>query len=653
MRQVTSRSGNSRKFTRAPLAWILGVALSVASAPPLSRADESEAGPGPEQQQQVQIEAEPAAPPALIEEIHVTGSRISRKELEVAAPITIYTQADIKRSGVTNVGQLLRELPSVHGQADTTQVNNGGGGTMQISLRGLEAVRTLVLMNGRRLPPSVDEGADGTAVDLSTIPLQMIERVEVLKDGASAIYGSDAVAGVVNVITRDFDGFEVSAYYGDSTQGGGETQELSLLVGDSTANSRWTFYAQYADAEEVEVSDRSWAEVPLASFLGNVIFLGSSAPPWGRYRGITAPGFDCVDCTRGPEFGDFRTFDYFGGDSYNFAPANYQRVPAERWQFGLTAEYEIDAISQWGFLGEVTALLEASFTNREGQLKLAEVPLAPLAFFGVEAPYAPDNFHNPFGVEISDWRRRMVEGGSRLVEGDEDTTRIMLGLRGEYETGLLAGWEWELYYSRGKSERDAHFGPVYNLRRVANAVGPTTGSPETGDLACVADAASCVPLNVFEQDSVTQEMLIYIAFRTNERFEAEQDIYEFTLSQPELLRLPAGPVGFAMGYQYREDSGKDIPGLPSSRFGRCVDGDAATTDGRELRRQGMVRRGDRPDPPRCSVRSEPRAGAGRTQLRLQYVRPHHRSEVRPALASVLGSPRARNLLNGVPGAEYR
>ena len=377
MRQVTSRSGNSRKFTRVPLAWILGVALSVASAPPLSRADESEAGPGPEQQQQVQVEAEPAAPPALIEEIHVTGSRISRKELEVAAPITIYTQADIKRSGVTNVGQLLRELPSVHGQADTTQVNNGGGGTMQISLRGLEAVRTLVLMNGRRLPPSVDEGADGTAVDLSTIPLQMIERVEVLKDGASAIYGSDAVAGVVNVITRDFHGFEVSAYYGDSTQGGGETQELSLLVGDSTANSRWTFYAQYADAEEVEVSDRSWAEVPLASFLGNVIFLGSSAPPWGRYRGITTPGFDCVDCTRGPEFGDFRTFDYFGGDSYNFAPANYQRVPAERWQLGLTAEYEIDAISQWGFLGEVTALLEASFTNREGQLKLGSATCPP------------------------------------------------------------------------------------------------------------------------------------------------------------------------------------------------------------------------------------------------------------------------------------
>ena len=157
-----------------------------------------------------------------IEEIVVTGSRIPRADLDGVAPVATYSAEDIARSGATSIGQLLREIPSVAGGAQTTQINNGGGGVMQISLRGIGAVRTLVLVNGRRAVASVDEGANGLAVDLNTIPTSVIERVEVLKDGASAVYGSDAVAGVVNIITKkQFEGFELSAYAGDSTRGGG------------------------------------------------------------------------------------------------------------------------------------------------------------------------------------------------------------------------------------------------------------------------------------------------------------------------------------------------------------------------------------------------------------------------------------------------
>ena len=133
-----------------------------------------------------------------IEEMVVTGSRIVRTDLEGTSPVQIFEEEDIQRSGVTSLGQLLREMPSVAGGAQTTQINNGGDGTSRISLRGLGSSRTLVLLNGHRLPPSstgLSSTNLGSVVDLNTIPVSMVNRVEVFKDGASAIYGSDAVAG--------------------------------------------------------------------------------------------------------------------------------------------------------------------------------------------------------------------------------------------------------------------------------------------------------------------------------------------------------------------------------------------------------------------------------------------------------------------------
>ena len=526
------------------------------------------------------------APSALaqtetIEEVVVTGSRIPRTDLDGVAPVTIYTEADIDRTGATSIGQLLREIPSVSGGAQTTQINNGGGGTMQISLRGMGAVRTLVLLNGRRVVSSVSSGA-GTAVDLNTIPTSIIQRIEVLKDGASAVYGSDAVAGVVNIITKnDFEGFELSAYLGDTTRGGGSRGQLDLVAGGRGDGNNWLFVGSTTDEEEIEVEDREWAQVPLFQAAGDIIFLGSSAPPWGRYRAFSeeAGQRDCngdgmidadtnCDLTIGPEYGDFRRFDYFGGDSYNYAPSNYQRQPNHRWSLSFFGETVLDPLSNVGILGNVSGVVEATFTNRESRQKLAEVPLAPLAFFGFPAPYSKDNYHNPLGVDVPDWRRRMVEGGSRTNPTDEDTIRLLIGLRGELDNG----WSWDAYLTRGESSRKAHFGHVYNLERVANAVGPTTGSPSTGDLQCVNDPANCVPLNTFGENSVTQEMIDYITFTTNESFAMEQEILSLQLSTPSLFELPAGGVGFAAGFEYRDEFASDAPDSQIATLGDAATG---------------------------------------------------------------------------------
>ena len=146
--------------------------------------------------------------------------------------------------------------------------------------------------------------------------------------------------------------------------------------------------------------------------------------------------------------------------------------------------------------------------------------------------------------------------------------RLLLGLRGELDTG----WSWDAYFTRGESRREAHFGHIYNLERVRNAVGPTTGSPATDDLQCVADPANCVPLNTFGENSVTQEMIDYITFTTNESFAMEQQIWSLQLSTPSLFELPAGSVGFAAGLEYRDESAFDSPDSQIATLGDAATG---------------------------------------------------------------------------------
>src|SRR5678816_4480958 len=180
----------------------------------------------------------PLAAPAQTPDIRVdvTGSNIKRVEGEGALPVEIVTKAEIQRTGARTVNELLRYIPSVdiYDQGEIASNSPSGSGTATIKLRGLAETNVLVLLNGRRLPVSAlyDSTGAGAAVDVNMIPLSAIERVEILKDGGSAIYGADAVAGVVNFITRkDFQGVEVTGRYGISSEGDGEEKGASLAAG--------------------------------------------------------------------------------------------------------------------------------------------------------------------------------------------------------------------------------------------------------------------------------------------------------------------------------------------------------------------------------------------------------------------------------------
>lgn len=255
----------------------------------------------------------------VIDEVVVTGSRIQRADLEGFNPVTVLDRAAITDSGVFNIGAILQDLPNSAGQGVNTGVNNGGDGGVNFSLRGLGSNRTLVLINGRRAVAS-GLGADD-AVDLNNIPVSIVERVEILKDGASAVYGSDALAGVVNIITRsDFEGVEFTSTIGETSEGDGRQTLHEVIAGSNTDKGNFVVSAYWAEQEEIWAGDRDYSREeiwyhpnwdPTGQDVG-----GSSAPPWGNYGGSDGNRY-----TQGPGGGDWREYDGTS-DSYNYAPAN-------------------------------------------------------------------------------------------------------------------------------------------------------------------------------------------------------------------------------------------------------------------------------------------------------------------------------------------
>src|SRR5436190_4280148 len=158
-----------------------------------------------------------------LETIEVVGSRIKRTDVETSQPVFVLERQDLQRTGLTSIGDILQHI-STNGATLNTTFNNGGNGETRVSLRNLGSNRTLVLVNGRRWPGGAGGGLNG-AVDLNTIPVSIVERVEVLKDGAPSIYGSDAIAGVVNITTRQsYDGAEASGYLGENEEGDGRVE---------------------------------------------------------------------------------------------------------------------------------------------------------------------------------------------------------------------------------------------------------------------------------------------------------------------------------------------------------------------------------------------------------------------------------------------
>jgi outer membrane receptor protein involved in Fe transport len=518
---------------------------------------------------------------AAIEEVIVTGSRIKRADIDSASPITVLDRADIQATGLTDVGDLLQTMPSMSGSPIGTTTNNGGNGSVQIDLRGMGVNRTVTLINGHR---TVDGG------DYQTIPSTMIERVEILKDGASAVYGADAVAGVVNIITRrDFQGLEVSAQQADWFDAKGKQYSFGLISGFETERGNFVLGAEYVNQEEAYQSDTPWEffqdsfyiypqgcesqllePYPTGCYRG-----GSSRIPESRLGFVTQGTFLIgTPATEPYEVGLMIPHD---GRNYNFAPVNYIQTPYER--YNIFSEAHFDLTDKIRFNAE----MRGNF--RESAQELAAVPFnSPtdpayqgvyngLAYSGI----SEDNYYLRRAVDtynaanpganlvyepVRDARRRFFEAPRRFTQ-DVTQWQAIAGLE-----GTMGEIDWDVFFNYGyRSRQDIDFGQ-YSSRRLAEALGPSADLDGDGMPECYGDIndpssiiAGCVPLNLFGGGTVvretgeiitrtvTQDMLDYVGVELNDSFLTKNKIWGGSVTGS-LFELPGGALGWAAGYSY-------------------------------------------------------------------------------------------------------
>ncbi|MDG6077977.1 TonB-dependent receptor [Erythrobacter litoralis] len=302
--------------------------------------------------------------------IVVTGSRIQRRNVETAAPIAVVNAEEFELSGTVNVENVINTLPQVI-PGTTSFSNNPGNGAATLNLRGLGAARTLVLVNGRRYL-SYDTNQ---IVDLNTIPSFLVESVDVVTGGASAVYGSDALAGVVNFRLKRLEGLEIGGQYNITERGDGARYNINGAIGSSFDDGRGnaTVYAEYFNREAIFQGDRGFSNFALGGSQANGTLSqgGSSLPPETRltYLGdgdTTGTAFDTNGLAIFGTPGTLRPFQS-PGDLYNYAPANYLQLPQERYLFGGYADYEIsDGHSVFG---------EVTYVNNRVAAELAPTPI--------------------------------------------------------------------------------------------------------------------------------------------------------------------------------------------------------------------------------------------------------------------------------------
>jgi len=509
-----------------------------------------------------------------LDRVEVTGSRIKRVEAETTQPVAVVTRADIEKTGLTNVFDILNNITSSDGSglSTTTTQTNGSDGSQQISLRGLGADRTLVLVDGKRWVTDID----GT-VDLSTIPVAIIERIDVLKDGASAIYGSDAIGGVVNIITRkNFEGAQVGVSYGQTAKGDGAQRSADITIGAAGERTSGVISLSYSEQQEIMAGDRAISSEPYYGcfeYYGGVCPYGSSFPEFGRFFVTGVPGITASSATLNPNanLADGLTASDFvnwnNGARYNFSPVNYLQQPAQRLNIFAAGRFQIT--------DNISAYTRVNYTKRYSNQRLAEVPITANQS-GPQWKITIDDTmpFNPFGQDIATWGYRTIPLGPRNPSYDYDIMAIQLGLEGSFEIGDRY-FSWDIMGARNDGQYDKKGTGYVNLFNLAKAVGPGGYDANSDTLYCgtsyATRIAGCIPFNVFGGSSLglgaqitgaqpgrvvtaaeVQQMINYVGYTQVSTAGNTNYNYAGNITG-DLFELPAGMMNFAVGFEYRKD----------------------------------------------------------------------------------------------------
>jgi iron complex outermembrane receptor protein len=492
------------------------------------------------------------------EEMVITGSRIERSKLDSVGPVSVFTAEDISLSGITTMDQLLVRLPSIGAQGLNANSNNGGLGLAFVDLRNLGPSHTLVLMNGRRLPVSSSGVSD--AVDINDIPVSMVERVEVLRDGASSVYGSDAVAGVVNFILKDeFQGLELDALSGLSARRDGRDVDFSLTGGRTFDQTKILFNAGWLDTNPVHDRDRTFSKMALSGTLSSsgAFIYGSSVVPEGRVSTATQ-GLQFFRAT--PQASFQRLSSPNLDQRFNYATSQFLVSPQQRLSMNLLASHP--------FSDAVEPYLEASYTQRASEQSLASTPLAPTS----GTLKNPNGLLVPFGQFPADFRssvlsnsltlpgfdpnatdpnaflvpfaRRLEEAGPRMERQQADSMRLVAGVRGEVPLRSIGPWRWDAFLNYGRTTALAEAKNAVNLTRANIAADPAQCNRVPG----------CAVANFVGPNSVSPAALAFITDTERDHFLFHMKNAGISATGP-VFELPAGAIQLALGGEYRKEDG--------------------------------------------------------------------------------------------------
>lgn len=456
-----------------------------------------------------------------IERIEVTGSRIKRSDMEGPSPVQSIGRDDIENMGYDNLQQLLERMPVAGNGTFSTRGNNQdstANGSAAVSLRGLGADATLVLINGRRVSVSAfAEGITNSFVDINSIPVSAIERIDILKDGASAIYGSDAVAGVVNVILKkDIEGVELNLGYGGTDGPNYEETTASLVWGTSSEKSSASIIIDYFKNTSLSSNEMGSLGTANQAPYGGEDFRSS--------RGF--PGYFYVD--------EVKTIDpdcpadkatASGSCLFDYGPYGYISPASER--IGAISQFE------YRFDNAITSFLEMAIQHNSSVAAGAPTPLDEDA--GLTVPASHPN--NPFGEDIAIGRYRTVDAGARQWDIESDTLRLVAGLRGE-----INDWSWEAAVQKGRSKS-------------MQTGDRTQGWVRTDFLQQEIDAGSYNPFGGTFNDP---EVIDRITTSLVRRGESHMTSFDANITG-EAFDFGDGVVMMAAGIEYREEDVNDIP----------------------------------------------------------------------------------------------
>ncbi|MCW5569763.1 MAG: TonB-dependent receptor plug domain-containing protein, partial [Steroidobacteraceae bacterium] len=522
-----------------------------------------------------------------VDTVVVTGSRIRSANLEGTTPVTQVTSQDIATQGVTRVEDLVNQLPQAFA-AQNANVANGASGAATINLRGLGSPRTLVLIDGRRLPYGT---VNNSAPDINTIPASIIERVDILTGGASAVYGSDAVAGVVNFITKkDFEGVQVEAQYGfyqhNNSYGGpgavklrdviaaraatnpsqfalpddnvtdGYGKSVNFMMGLSSADGRGniTVYGGIDDQDQVLERDRDYSACSLGANPTVSFSCGGSGTSYpGQFTDFSNFVYTTVATPGGNQFVNFSNTL----NQYNFGPVNHYLRPSRRYNLGAMGHYELndnaDVYTQLMYTNyrSIAQIAPGGIFFDSSSVNCGNPLLSAQQAGAIGCTPAMIAADDPTTLYIG---RRNVEGGGRQQSFRNTMFRGVLGVRGD----ISSMWQYDVSAQFSSTSANTETLNYFVIPRIARALDVVSGPGGVPTCRSVIDGSDpdCIPYNVFDPNGITPDALRYLQAPGIQSGTIDQEVFIGQVTGDLGWTIPSATesIKVAAGAEYRRDS---------------------------------------------------------------------------------------------------